>query len=134
MSALGRWGRFNMVGLVGVAVQMCVLAMLNRIARLHYLANTALAVELTLLHNFAWHVAYTWRERASHAALWSALLRFQFSNGLVSLVGNVTLMRVLVRETHLPVLAANGIAIVCCSLANFCLGEKWVFATARLAD
>ena len=56
------------------------------------------------------------------------LVRFQLSNGLVSLVGSLALMRVLVQEARLPVLVANGIAILCCSVANFCLGNCWVFA------
>ena len=30
----------------------------------------------------------------------------------------------------MPVLAANGIAILCCSLVNFCLGNEWVFAAS----
>ena len=28
----------------------------------------------------------------------------------------------------MPVLAANGVAIVGCSVANFCLGDRWAFA------
>jgi putative flippase GtrA len=36
-------------------------------------------------------------------------------------------MELLVRQ-GLPVLASNAIAIVCCSLANFWLGNRWVFA------
>jgi len=56
------------------------------------------------------------------------LLRFHLSNGLVSLAGNLLLMRLLVSQAHLPVLAANGIAILCCSLANFFLSHHWIFA------
>ena len=44
------------------------------------------------------------------------------------MLGNLALMRVLVRGAHLPLLAANGIAIVCCSMVNFCLGDTWAFA------
>ena len=58
------------------------------------------------------------------------LLRFHVSNGMVSLVGNLLLMRVLVQEAHLPVLAANGIAIVCCSIINFYLSDQWAFGLA----
>lgn len=136
MNTLMRWGRFNLVGVAGVVVQMAVLAACNRIAPGHYLAATVAAVEVTLLHNFAWHVRYTWKDRvdggaqvrAQNGAHVGALVRFHLSNGMVSLVGNAVLMQVLVGQGHLPVLLANGIAIVCCSLVNFCVGDRWVFA------
>jgi len=44
------------------------------------------------------------------------------------MLGNLALMRLLVQEAHMPLLAANSIAILCCSIVNFCLGNEWVFA------
>ena len=131
MSLAARWGRFNLLGLLGVAVQLTVLAACSRMAPGHYLAATAAAVEVTLLHNFAWHVLYTWRGRVEEMTLSEPLLRFHLSNGAVSLLGNLGLMRVLVQSARLPVLLANGIAIVACSLVNFFQGENWVFAGKR---
>jgi putative flippase GtrA len=112
---------------MGMVVQLGALALFERVARDHYLLATAAAIELTLLHNFAWHLRYTWRDRRDDSTLVSQLLRFHLSNGLVSLVGNLVLMRLLVQEARLPVLAANSIAIVCCSLVNFCLSDQWAF-------
>lgn len=131
MKTLIRWGKFNLVGAIGMAVQLALLAVLNRIAPGHYLMATIAAIEITLLHNFAWHMRYTWRDGRSGAAVLPQLARFHLSNGLVSLIGNVALMRALVGHAHLPVLAANSIAIVCCSVVNFALSDVWVFARAR---
>jgi putative flippase GtrA len=64
-------------------------------------------------------MSYTWRDRRTDSALLDQLLRFHLSNGLVSLVGNLALMRILVGKADLSVLAANSIAILCCSLVNF---------------
>ncbi len=44
------------------------------------------------------------------------------------MLGNLALMGMLVHEAHLPVLVANGIAIVCCSIVNFFLAHHWAFA------
>jgi putative flippase GtrA len=41
------------------------------------------------------------------------------------MLGNLALMRILVHEAHMPLLAANSIAILCCSIVNFCLGNNW---------
>jgi putative flippase GtrA len=128
MNPFIRWCRFNLVGAAGMMIQLGSLALFNRWAPGHYLCASAAALEVTLLHNFAWHLRYTWRDRQNHSARLAQLMRFHLSNGLVSLIGNLALMRVLVEGARMPLLAANCIAILCCSVVNFCLGNEWVFA------
>ncbi len=128
MNTLIRWSKFNLVGAMGVAVQLAALAFLARVARLPYLWATAAAIELTLLHNFVWHLHFTWRDRRGRSAILPQLLKFHLANGLVSMTGNLVLMRLLVGQAHLPLLAANGIAILCGSIVNFCLSDLWAFA------
>jgi len=129
MSPLTRFLRFNLVGLLGVFLQLVVLALLNRIFPAHYLLTSTLAVELTILHNFVWHTRYTWPEASRN--LLPQLLRFHVSNGLISLLGNLFLMRLFVHYIHLPVILANALAIAFCGLANFHIAHLWVFSPAR---
>ena len=133
MNTFARWWKFNLVGAMGMVVQLAALALLSRVVMGHYLYASAAAVELAVLHNFVWHLRFTWRDRRDDSALLSQLMRFHLSNGLVSLLGNLALMRILVHGARLPVLAANCIAILCCSIVNFCLGENWAFATRAQA-
>jgi putative flippase GtrA len=133
MNSLIRWGKFNLVGMMGMAVQLAALSLFNRCFAGHYLFATAAAIELTLLHNFIWHLRYTWRDRRDGSARLTQLTRFHLSNGLVSFLGNLALMALMVDEAHLPLLVANGIAILCCSVVNFFLGENWAFAAGRSA-
>ena len=128
MNTFIRWGKFNLVGAMGMVVQLAALALLSRWAAGHYLYATAAAIELTLLHNFVWHLHFTWRDRRDDSALLVRLMRFHLSNGLVSMLGNLVLMRILVHQAHIPLLASNSIAILCCSIVNFCLGHSWAFA------
>jgi putative flippase GtrA len=128
MNPFIRWCKFNLVGTAGMAVQLGSLAFLNRCFGGHYLMASAAALEVTLLHNFFWHLRYTWSDRLNNSTRFEQLLRFHLSNGLVSMAGNLALMRILVEGARLPVLAANAIAILCCSILNFCLGNEWVFA------
>jgi putative flippase GtrA len=123
-----RWGKFNLVGAMGMVLQLAALALFNRWTGGRYLLASAAAIEITLLHNFVWHLHYTWRDRRDHSTWLVQLVRFHLSNGLVSLVGNLVLMRILVQEARLPLLVSNGIAILCCSIINFCLGDNWAFA------
>lgn len=129
MKPLARWCRFNLVGAMGTAVQLVALALFNRKSAGHYLLASAAAIELTLLHNFIWHLHFTWRDRHEPSMWLACLLRFHLSNGVVSLAGNLILMRLLVQAAHLPLLLANTLAILCCSLVNFGLGERWAFAS-----
>ena len=126
MNTLLRWGKFNLVGAMGMVVQLSSLALLNRCLPGHYLLASAAAVELAVLHNFLWHLRFTWRDR--QVAPMRMALRFHLANGLVSIIGNLLLMRLFFREAHLPLLAANVLAIACCSVINFNVGDRWAFA------
>jgi putative flippase GtrA len=128
MNTFIRWGKFNLVGAMGMAVQLGALALLNHWMAGRYLYASAAAVELALLHNFVWHLHYTWRDRRASATRLRQFMRFHLSNGLVSMLGNLALMRLLVHEARLPLLVSNVVAILCCSVANFCLGNNWAFA------
>jgi putative flippase GtrA len=133
MNTLIRWGKFNLVGAMGMVVQLVALALFNRVLAGHYLYATAAAIELALIHNFVWHLHYTWRDRRDRSALLAQLLRFHLSNGMVSMLGNLLLMRILVHVARIPLLVANTIAILCCSIVNFCLGNHWAFAVRTRA-
>jgi putative flippase GtrA len=133
VNTLIRWSKFNAVGALGMLVQLGALAAFNRMAAGHYLLATAAALEVTLVHNFIWHLHYTWRDRREGSRPLAPFLRFHLSNGMVSLVGNLALMRIMVQQLRLPVLAANAIAILFCSVINYCLGDRWVFAINRRA-
>jgi putative flippase GtrA len=124
-----RWLKFNAVGGMGVAVQLAALAVLKGWLHVAYLVATAAAVEIALLHNFVWHERWTWRDRGAGGRL-GRLARFHLANGLVSIVVNLALMRLLVGRMHWPYLAANVAAIAAGSLVNFFLGDLLVFRRA----
>ena len=42
------------------------------------------------------------------------------------------MVRVLVHEAHVRVLVANVIAILCCSIVNFYVGNRWAFADIQM--
>lgn len=130
MSSLTRFLRFNLVGLFGVVTQLTTLTILNHAFPRHYLLTSTVAVEFTLLHNFVWHLHYTWpaeTQRDTHEVL-AQLLRFHLSNGLLSLLGNVILMRIFVHVMHARILLANALSIASCGLTNFLLAHHWVFS------
>jgi putative flippase GtrA len=128
------WIKFNIVGLLGFALQSGALFLLTHLSpRFNYLAATALAVELAVLHNFVWHQRWTWRDRpaTSSGETLFRLLKFNVSNGLFSVFGNLLFMSILVGRLGLPVSPANVISVAACSLCNFLLADRIAFEVQR---
>lgn len=119
-----RWLKFSAVGILGIGVQLVVLAILLKL-KVHYLLATALAVEAALLHNYVLHKYWTWAGREKRPG---RLLRFHLANGLISLLSNLVWMRVLAGSLHLPAIAANIVAIAATAVLNFVLADRWVFS------
>jgi putative flippase GtrA len=124
---LRSWVRFNAVGIIGLVVQLLVLAVLLRFG-LHYLAATTMAVEAAVLHNFLWHERWTWSERASTSGRARRLWRFHALNGLVSIVGNLAAMPLLVGVLGIWPLPANLMSVLLCSTVNYAAGYKLIWA------
>ncbi len=127
-STFVRWCKFNFVGVIGIAVQFAALIFLKSTLHMNYLLATAIAVEAAVVHNFVWHEKFTWTDRFLQGTRTARFLRFNFTNGGVSILGNLVLMKLMVGQGHMNYLAANAIAIVLCSLANFLVSNEWVFA------
>lgn len=154
-STAHRFVRFNMVGLMGAAVQLTALAFFARVLGIDPITATAAAVETAVVHNFIWHERFTWADRvsictpartmesgasrlpphgrapSSRAARLAASLRrlalFNVTNGAVSLSGNVLLMALLIHHSALPLVAADLIAVTVCAVVNFMLSDRLVF-------
>jgi putative flippase GtrA len=128
-NTLRRFLKFNLVGALGMVVQMGVLYFFASRLRANYLLATALAVETAVLHNFIWHERFTWAdcgELTARPAL-GRLLRFNLTTGAISVTGNLVVMSLLVGLAHLRFLVANLVTIALCSLLNFVVSDRLIF-------
>jgi putative flippase GtrA len=121
-----RWLKFSAVGATGIAVQLITLALLLRVSGMHYLIATALAVELSVLHNFVWHKKWTWADKITGSSR-TLLLRFNLTNGALSIIGNLFFMWLFVGCAGMDARFANVLTISICALANFILSDLIVF-------
>jgi putative flippase GtrA len=127
--AIVRWFKFNLVGAVGIVIQLGVLAVLKSTLNLDYLLATALAVEAAVLHNFIWHETFTWPDRKTKSCT-ERLIKFNATNGAISICGNVLAMKLLVGIAGLTYLTANLLSIAACSLLNFVIADRAVFISS----
>jgi dolichol-phosphate mannosyltransferase len=120
--------KFAFAGAIGIVVQLAALAALTALGW-HYLWATGLAVEAAVLNNFMWHQKFTWADRRGLRWVETAVrvIRFHLSNGAISILGSLLLMRWLVGELGMSVLVANLLTIAACSVGNFLASDRWVF-------
>ena len=128
-----RWIAFNLVGVLGILIQLSTLAALTGWLGLHYLFATGLAVEAAVLHNFVWHESWTWSDRArgDKKGLWRRLVRFHFANGALSIAGNIILMWFFAGTLSMNHTVANALSIAVCSILNFFASDRLVFEGTR---
>ena len=129
--------RFNAVGILGFGMQTGVLVILTHNPfRIGYLPATAAAVEIAVLHNFVWHQRWTWRDRpsATVAETFGRLVKFNITNGAVSISGNLLFMSLLVGRLRLPIAAANALSVAACAICNFFLADRVAFWSAAASE
>jgi putative flippase GtrA len=82
-----RFGRFSLVGLMGAVLQLMLMSLLTKCFGALSVAAIAVAIEITILHNFAWHEHFTWSYHGPKSSRQVAmrLWRFHAGNGLISL-------------------------------------------------
>jgi putative flippase GtrA len=126
MSPIVRFARFNIVGALGIGVQLGTVAALAHGLGVNPIAATAVGIGAAVVHNFAWHVRWTWRDRMPPGrSRLRAFGRFVAANGAVSFVGSMALMPVLVGA--LAPVPANLVTIAACGLGNYFFGGRVCF-------
>ena len=129
MSTRRRWVRFNLVGVMGFALQTMTLWLLVRWAGASAGVAITIAVLAAVSHNFVWHERFTWRglPRERRFERW---LSFHLSTGTVSVLTNVGVTMIVMEATGFPVLPSNVIAVAIGSLANFWINDRLIFRPA----
>ena len=129
MSARVRWVRFNLVGVMGFALQTATLWLLVRWTGVSAGVGITLAVMAAVSHNFVWHEHFTWPDlpREQRLKRW---LSFHVSTGVISVLTNLGVTILVMTATGLPVVPANVIAVAIASVANFWINDRLIFRPA----
>ena len=124
-----RWLKFNAVGIMGWVVHLGCVTLLVHGLGMQYLWATGLAVELAIIHNFLWHRRWTWSDRSEITLQpFAAFLRFNVSNGAVSIFANLTAAWLLTGFFGVDPVLSNVASSIPFSLVNFFIAHRLVFA------
>jgi putative flippase GtrA len=129
--ALARWGIFNVVAAGGFVVQILVIAWLTRVEGWAPWLATAAGVQAALVHNFAAHSRWTWRDRAVRglpavAARW---WRYELVH-LATAAGTVALTAWTAARTGWAPELANLLAVGAFSIVNYLISDRALFRPA----
>lgn len=152
-NSLLRFFKFGLIGVLGVAVNLGFYFLFHQILKLYDFPSKALAIELSILHNFAWNFGWTWGDRGtSRNLLWPRLLRYHGSTFVASFLITIgisylieipmrgidwqTLLSFVPVDISMPNSDINGlvaylIGVGSGMIANFLLSDKWVFIPSK---
>jgi putative flippase GtrA len=121
--------KFNTVSALGMVVHLGSLALMTHIFQTHYALAATIAVELAVLHNFAWHWRWTWADRRSsgNTCMSHALLRFNLSTGIVSIGGNLAFVNLFSGVLGWDPVISGMLSIVPTAVVNYLFSDRWVF-------
>lgn len=125
-----RWFKFQAVGAAGTCVQLGSLFFLREYLALSVLLAAAIAVEISILHNFCWHRHWTWAiadARLRSKPVFRQLCEYNLSYCLLSLISSVVFTDLFMRTLSVHYLIANLMSIGSVGVANFLIGELLIF-------
>lgn len=128
-AALGRMLRFGIVGASGVVVNQGLLMALHGGLGWPLPISSAIAIEMSILSNFALNSVWTWRvDLGGSLRRWSLkALQYHAATVVSAFVGNGSVLLLLVYLFDVDYRVANLVGIAVGSAINFLAGELWVF-------
>jgi dolichol-phosphate mannosyltransferase len=130
--SVGRMLRFGIVGASGVVVNQGLLMLLHGRFELPLLLSSVVAIETSILSNFALNSRWTWKidlGRSLRSWLLKAL-QYHAATVVTAFAGNVIILLGLVHLAGVDYRLANLLGIAVGSGLNYALGELWVFRDA----
>ncbi|MCY7284949.1 MAG: glycosyltransferase [Cyanobacteria bacterium CAN_BIN43] len=134
---VGRFIRFGVVGLSGLAVDMGLLNLFYGGLGLGLTRSAILAGELAIISNFFWNDIWTFsdvsRQQRGRRQQMKRLMKFNIIC-LMGLILKVLLLNVLVNSLHLNVYGANFLAIAAVTLWNFWINLKLSWRSTEVKE
>ncbi|MBD3166086.1 hypothetical protein GF324_05790 [bacterium] len=129
---LRRFSKFGIVGALGVVVNLLFYTLFKEAFEIEDFLSRALAIELSILHNFSWSMLWVWGDRGQGWTIVPRrLLKYHattlFSSFGVTLAVGWAVLQGLPEDTFLSSYISHLAGIAAGMLTNFLLANFWVF-------
>jgi dolichol-phosphate mannosyltransferase len=121
-----RFGKFGLVGLSGVAVNLGLFWLLSTVLRLHYLFAGAVAIEVALCSNYILNSRWTFADRSGRLMHLPALVRYH-AVSLGGMLINLVVLQLLAGGAGVRPALANVAGIALATGWNFSLNLGWTW-------
>jgi len=124
---VGRFFRFGLVGLSGLAVDMAALYLFFEIIGFGLTRSAILAAELAIINNFYWNDVWTFRDIARTQRGWQKLVKRFFKFNIICVMGlilKILLLNLFFNGLHINAYLANLMAIAIVTFWNFWINLK----------
>ena len=130
--ATGRFFRFGLVGLTGLAVNTLALALLTESGHLYYLVAAIIATQASTTWNFVLAERFVFKPSADDRRRLARFLQFVLMNNALLLMRGPALY-VLTSGLHIQYLVSNVITLAALTLARFGVADTWIWAKPKAA-
>jgi len=135
-SIIIRFFKFGAVGLLGVGVNLGAYTLLYEWFGLKDFLARILAIEISVLNNFAFNYLWTWGDRGrSWAGLPIRLLRYHGSTFISSFVITLGIgwlvLQALPEQTPWMNYISHSAGIVAGMIVNYLMSDRWVFTMEK---
>lgn len=124
---LGRFIRFILVGLSGMAVDMGMLYLFYDLLGIGLTRSALLAAEIAIINNFFWNDRWTFKDLANQQRGWRKVAKRFAKFNIICLMGlilKVLLLNLLFNGLHINAYLANFLAIIAVTFWNFWINLK----------
>jgi dolichol-phosphate mannosyltransferase len=119
--------KFNIVGGVGVLVNVAAFYLFYNLLAIHHMISGALATEVAIINNFILNDAWTFRGRSVRMKAWARLILFHASR-LLGMAVTLATLYILSDVLGLNVLLSYFIGIALGVLTNFYTSDVYVWS------
>jgi dolichol-phosphate mannosyltransferase len=120
--------KFGLVGAWGFVVNMFLLWFLTENVGLFYLFSSLIAIEISLLSNYVFNDLWTWHDRGKGGKkeYFKRMLQYHVTASAAMLT-NIAILWSLTELFDVYYLASNVFGILCGSVLNFFVNDRWTF-------
>ncbi len=123
-----RFVKFGLVGTWGFLVNMLILWFLTEKVGVYYLFSSLVAIEISLLNNYVLNDLWTWHDRGKKGKKEYFKRMFQYHvSASAAMLTNISILWILTALFGIYYLASNIFGILCGTLLNFFINDRWTF-------